>query len=384
MSVGADISLPDLRDNYDMILFAYGASKDRELGIPGEHLTGIYSARAFVGWYNGLPEYAGLSPNLRSGETAVIIGQGNVALDVARILLSGVDRPGFRNTDITEQALHELSRSTIKNVRIVGRRGPLQASYTIKEVRELIQLAGAGFEAVDSNLLPGPDTKLPRAQKRITDLFKKHATSTKRDSTAPKWPWTVGFDFLSAPQAFIGSRDVQNHLSAISFARTAFTEEKTAFDPVARVKNTEQVFSISASTAFRSIGYKAEPLPDMESLGIRFDNKAGTIPNLGGRILNGDKHIPGLYCAGWVKRGPTGVIATTMEDGFATAELIAEDCAGKTSTKHGWDAVKSQLPHATNWQDWLKIDAAEREKGKMLGKEREKIQSITEMLNIIR
>ena len=381
MTVGHDVTLLDLRDNYDAVLFAYGASKDRELGIPGEDLDGIYSARAFVGWYNGLPEYVDLSPNLQAGDTAVVIGQGNVALDVARVLLSGADL--LKNTDISEQALQQLADSTIKNVRVVGRRGPLQASFTIKEVRELMNLQKANFKPIDLRLLPGSEIKLPRTQKRLADLFKKQA-AVFVESETPQKSGLVSLDFMRAPVAFMAEEGTSGRLASTVFEQTAFREGEKHYDPTAQVLKTEEKLTVNASTVFRSIGYKAEALPGMADLGISFDTKNGTIPNLGGRVLGDDKHIPGLYCAGWVKRGPTGVIATTMEDGFATAELIAEDWGGSSSGRRGWEALKARVPHATNWQDWLKIDTVERERGKAVGKEREKIIGVADMLNMIR
>ena len=335
-----------------------------------------------MGWYNGLPEYFDLSPNLKAGDTAVVIGQGNVALDVARVLLSGVDR--LKNTDISDRALQQLSESTIKEVRVVGRRGPLQASFTIKEVRELTQLPGAKLEPIDESLLPGVDVKLPRAPKRITELFRKYALSSTREGKWDGKPGTIGLDFLRAPVAFINRQYSNPQVSSVLFNRTTFAEGQDPSSPGARVVNTGHQFDMEASAVFRSIGYKAEPLPGMADLGIKFDTRTGIIPNLAGRVLRGDQHIPGLYCAGWVKRGPTGVIATTMEDGFATAELIAEDWQGGRSIKPGWEALKSRVPNATDWQDWLKIDAAEKERGRTVGKEREKFKSVQEMLDFVR
>jgi adrenodoxin-NADP+ reductase len=371
--------LSQLKNHYDAILFAYGASKDRELGIPGEHLNGIYSARAFVGWYNGLPEYADLEPDLQSGDTAVVIGQGNVALDVARVLLSGIDR--LRSTDIAIHALDRLSKSSIKRVHIVGRRGPLQAAFTIKELRELISLPQVNFQPVAAELLPGTEIKLPRAPKRITDLLRKHS-SANPDQASPN-PKSVSLDFLSSPVAFHSSSASPDKLSSVLLARNTFQKDEDPFSPNAQVRSTSDQYSRDASVAFRSIGYKSEPLPGMEDLGIQFDMRTGTIPNLGGRVLRGNTHISGLYCAGWVKRGPTGVIATTMEDGFATAELIAEDWQGKATGKRGWEDLKNQLPRAISWDDWLKIDAFERELGRSSGKQREKLRNVDQMLSIV-
>ena len=385
MNVGHHVSLPTLRENYDAVLFAYGASEDRELEIPGRGLDGLYSAGAFVGWYNGHPKYADLSFNLQTSDTAVIIGQGNVALDVARILLSGPDR--LRETDISEQALQQLAESTVKKVHVVGRRGPMQASFTIKEVRELMDLPEVEFRPIDLGLLPAPDVKLPRVQKRMTDLFRKHAARPATTEGGRK-NGSLSLDFMSAPFSFVPSqkRDSLGTIASAMFEHTTFSPGENPNDAAARVQKTGQQFSIEASTVFTSIGYKARSLKGTDTLGVVFDKKSGTIPNLGGRVMRDDKYVPGLYCAGWVKRGPTGVIATTMEDGFATAELIAEDWSGKSTGKHGWDALKGEvkLGRATGWQDWLKIDATERARGKAAGKEREKIRSVKEMLEIIR
>lgn len=382
VEVGKDIVLSALREHYDAILFAYGASKDRELVIEGEHLGGIHSARAFVGWYNGLPEYASLAPNLQSGERAIIIGQGNVALDVARILLSDIDR--LKQTDITKEALDTLAKSTIKEVVVVGRRGLFQASFTIKEVRELMNLNEVSFARVDPEYLRDPGTKLPRTQKRMLELFRKHeATLDSRSNTRGKNK-LLSLKFMSTPIAFLGSAETSHHLISARFANNQYKEGENPYSPTAQVTTQPTQFGMDASLVFRSIGYKAQPLPGMPNLGIRFDTKSGIIPNLAGRVLQGDVPIPGLYCAGWVKRGPTGVIATTMEDAFATAELIAEDWASKSSEKHGWNAFRSQLSSAVNWKGWKQIDEAERERGRPLGKEREKFRAVNEMLSVVR
>ena len=373
------VGLLELRKQYDAILFAYGASKDRELSVPGEHLQGVYSARAFVGWYNGLPEYASLSPDLQSGDTAVIIGQGNVALDIARILLSGVER--LKTTDIAANALDTLSSSKVTKVHVIGRRGPLQASFTIKELRELMQLLDIQFKPVPLHLLPGLEQKLPRAQKRISDLLRNHSNHSSNDNRLSK---SMNLDFLQSPMSFNADSDAGNKLASITLSHNRYKNGNDLFDASAGVESTNENDTLKTSLAFRSIGYKSEPLPGMQDLGIEFDLRKGTLPNVAGRVVNGGNAIPGLYCAGWVKRGPTGVIATTMEDAFSTAEIIVSDWAGKASGKPGWEALRSRFPHATDWDDWLKIDAAEREMGRAKGKEREKCSSVDQMLNILR
>jgi adrenodoxin-NADP+ reductase len=400
IDIGRDLPLASLIPHYDACLFAYGASKDRRLGITGEEtVKEIYSARAFVGWYNGLPEYADLNPKLDNGEEAVIIGQGNVALDVARTLLSDMNR--LKITDITEHALEVLSKSKIRRIHIVGRRGPMQASFTIKEVRELMNLPDVGLTPIDSSLLPPNPSTLPRSQKRMVQLLSKGSSTDFR--TAPK---TWSLDFLLAPEAFTGTSNEDGALKSIRFGKTEFQDDSDPFDTTAKVRRTSKDFIIPASAAFRSIGYKSEAIPGMEELGIPFDDVSGTIPNeAGGRILamppnhesGSSKHVPGMYCTGWVKNGPTGVIATTMEDAFGSAEAIAQDWEAKISVadesrsqalKMGWDSLKTEAVSKSlnpiSWEDWLKIDKAEKERGRVRGKEREKFTSIEDMLNVIR
>ena len=361
-------------------------------------LKGIYSARAFVGWYNGLPEYADLAPELDRGEEAVVIGHGNVALDVTRTLLSGVDR--LKDTDITEQALNVLSKSKIKRVRVVGRRGPMQASFTIREVRELMTLPEVRFEPIEASLLPSDSSKLSRVQKRLAKLLSTGSSISVADALKS---WSLNF-FLS-PQSFNSSNESLDQLSSITFSKTAL-QGSDQNDPNTKVTTTNSLANISSSIAFRSIGYKSESIPGMAELGVPFDEKIGIIPNDPyGRIVTRStgtdgltvSHVPGLYCAGWVKRGPTGVIASTMEDAFATAEAIARDWENNApflnkwnplaATNNGWTTLKDELKfkglRSVSWVDWLKIDAREKARGKERGKEREKYRSIWQMLEVL-
>ena len=384
VEVGKDLQLSLLREHYDAILFAYGASKDKELGIPGEHLAGVYSARAFVGWYNGLPEYANLAPDLQTGERAVIIGQGNVALDVARILLSDVNR--LKTTDITEEALEKLAKSTIREVTVIGRRGLFQASFTIKEVRELMHLDGVSFAPLEPEFLQDPQTKLPRTRKRMFDLFKKHEESSASLEFKPRITdkeRSLSLRFMSSPTAFLNSAEAPDHLASVRLANNAYGDGEDPYSATAQIAAQWTQFDIDASLAFRSIGYKAQALPGMPDIGIQFDDRKGTIPNIGGRVIQDETPIPGLYCAGWVKRGPTGVIATTMEDAFATVELIVEDWTGKSSDRKGCEALKSHLSEAVDWNGWIRIDSAERERGRPLGRTREKFRSVHDMLSAV-
>ncbi|KAI0888843.1 nucleotide-binding domain-containing protein [Annulohypoxylon maeteangense] len=385
---GCTVPLDSMMRHYDGVVFAYGASKDKQLGIPGEsELKGIYSAREFVGWYNGLPEFASLDPNLTRGDEAVIIGQGNVALDVARMLLEDVDV--LRKTDITEVAIQALSESRIKRVHIVGRRGPMQAAFTIKEVRELMNLPGVGFRQVKRSLIPDQISALPRAPRRLMDILVKGSASPF-DSAPKKW----SLDFCLSPTEFLAGPG--RYVDSTVFEKTSMV---LPFYPSTGVSGTGERVEIPSSVVFRSIGYKSAALPGFEKAGISFNDRNGIIDNDGmGRVLQAKSdesndqqkrsHVPGVYCAGWVKRGPTGVIASTMEDAFSTGDAIASDWnAGvpflEGENNAGWEALREGVQvgqsKAIHWDDWQRINKAEKLRGSWIGKEREKFLSATEM-----
>ncbi|KXT17678.1 hypothetical protein AC579_9036 [Pseudocercospora musae] len=403
------LPLPSITPHYDAVLFAYGASKDKKLGVPGEDLKGVHSARAFVGWYNGLPEYAHLHPDLQSGDTAIVLGQGNVALDVTRILLMPLEE--LRKTDISEHAVEALSKSKVRDVKIIGRRGPLQAPYTIKELRELTNIQDVAFvpppEGWDE-LIQIERTKLPRQLKRIVEVLEKGSkTPIEKASKA----WQLGY--LRSPIEFLSENSTD--LAAVGFEQMEYVQPLKDYltgDPerslnalrAAKVKATGQKSMITGALAFRSIGYESEALPGMDALGVPFDTKKGIIPNdRYGRILSPDRgpggltagHVPGMYCAGWVKRGPTGVIASTLDDAFTTADIIVKDWkdgvrfneGGDHTRKAGLEGVKKAIAErgirSVSWQDWGKIDAEEIRRGKEKGKEREKCRSVQEMLRIL-
>ncbi|KAM0325553.1 hypothetical protein ACHAQA_007540 [Verticillium albo-atrum] len=394
------VALAALLRNYDAVLFSYGAVKDKALGVPGESsLGGIYSARQFVGWYNGLPESAGLAPDLTRGDEAVVIGQGNVALDVARMLLEDIDT--LRKTDITEEALATLATSRVRRVHVVGRRGPMQAAFTIKEARELMKIPSVAFHPAEPSLIP-PDLKsLPRAAKRLMEVVAKG--SQAQASTAPR-SWSL--DFCLSPREFLASGSSPSFVGSTVLERT---ELNSKFDPGAQAQLTGETVTIPSSLVFRSIGYKSSPLPGFQEAGVLFDERRGVVMNDGlGRVLRRtsantetdlmSEPYPGLYCAGWVKRGPTGVIATTMQDAFETGDSIVRDWLsglgflveeGQGSIQPaGWEGVRSETPEnnglcTVDWRGWQKIDQAEREKGQEKGKEREKFTDTRDMIKIV-
>ena len=261
-----------------------------------------------------------------------------------------------------------------------------QASFTIKEARELMHLFDTNFNLPDSSLLPPEESNLPRTQRRLVALLRQG--SIEQPNKAMK-TWTL--DSMLSPLNFVGTES-KNRLEAIMFGSNRFEDPAQRFQPQARVTPIEgsPEIAIPCSAAFRSIGYKSTEIAGMTDLSIDFDKSQGVILNDGfGRIVGLDSVSPGLYCAGWVKRGPAGVIANTMEDSFATADAILHDWDEKQpflQGGNGWDTISQEAAvrhlQTTSWDDWLKIDAAEKARGKLVGKEREKFTSTQDMLKV--
>lgn len=393
----SSLPLMSIAPHYDALLLSYGASRDRALGIPGEQeLEGVISARAFVGWYNGLPEYRNLNPRL-DGENAVIIGQGNVALDVARILLSSVD--ALRCTDITSSAIEALSKSRVKHVKVVGRRGILQAAFTAKELREMLALPGVGFHPVPQDMLPSDLSGLSRQSKRILQILAKGQATALADAEK-----TWELKFLRSPAAFLPSDSDASKLGDIKIQKMQLEDPHSIWSTTARAVGTDEYETLAADVSFRSIGYLSEAIPGLEELNIPFNTKRGLVPNEDGRVVipsesegGTDVHVPGVYTSGWVKRGPTGVIASTMYDAFDTADAIVNDWTsgtrefmkfGNSEERAGWDAVKPVAEargiRSVSWEEWQRIDAAEKDRGQKVGKAREKFTDENEMLEVLK
>ncbi|XP_022445390.2 NADPH:adrenodoxin oxidoreductase, mitochondrial isoform X1 [Delphinapterus leucas] len=377
--VGRDVTVQELRDAYHAVVLSYGAEDHRGLEIPGEELPGVLSARAFVGWYNGLPENRKLAPDL-SCDTAVVLGQGNVALDVARILLMPPEY--LEKTDITEAALGALRQSQVKTVWIVGRRGPLQVAFTIKELREMIQLPGTRpiLDPVDFLGLQDRIKEAPRPRKRLMELLLRAAVEkpgvaeAARRAPAPR-AW--GLRFLRSPQRVLPSPDGRR----VAGIRLAVTRLEGVGEAT-RAVPTGDVEDLPCGLVLSSIGYKSCPIDPS----VPFDPKLGVIPNMEGRVVD----VPGLYCSGWVKRGPTGVITTTMTDSFVTGQILLQDLkAGllPSGPRPGYAAIKALLGSRGVWpvsfSDWEKLDAEEVSRGQGAGKPREKLLDPQEMLRLL-
>ncbi len=359
VAVGRDISVAELQDLYDAVVLATGAPSDRALGLPGEHLENVIGSAAFVGWYNGHPEFAGLNPDL-SGNTAVVIGMGNVALDVARMLAKTPRE--LEGSDIVTHAWDALQSSNIERIVILGRRGPHQIMMTPKELGELGHLERAAPH-VDSEDLPeeGEDALLEPGLRKSVTLLREYA-ATPEHIRAEK-PVAIEFAFFSQPNAMLG----EDSVSAIEIEQTRLEK--------GRAVGTGKTRQLPADLVVSCIGYRTAPIP-----GIPFDERAGRFANDDGRIL------PGLYCVGWARRGPSGTIGTNKPDGAGIAAHIAEDIEsgvlgriGKKGRAGFNDFAAAKGLDIVTFQDWKKIEEAE-EAAAREGAPREKFVDIEAMI----
>lgn len=339
VTIGSDVTIGELQELYDAVVLATGAPNDRPLGLPGKDLSNVFGSAAFVGWYNGHPQFATLAPDL-AGKHAVVIGMGNVALDVARILAKTEGE--FAGSDIVGHALRTLTGSGIRKITILGRRGPHQIMMTPKELGELGHLERASprvsrddfpEEAEDALLEPG-------LRKSVTHL---RSFAAIPESFHAEKALEIEFDFFANPVALGGTGSV----SSVEVERTVVEK--------GRAVGTGERYTIPADLVVACIGYRTSPIPD-----VPFDERAGRFANDGGRILTG------LYCVGWARRGPSGTIGTNRPDGYDLVEKIAEDAeqgllgrAGKPG-RAGFDALaQSRNLDIVTFKDWKKIEEAE-------------------------
>lgn len=355
VAIGEDVSIAELQDLYDAVVLATGAPHDKPLGLPGEDLGNVFGSAAFVGWYNGHPQFAGLDPDL-SGKTAVVIGNGNVALDVARILAK--TRAEFAGSDIVGHALDRLEGSRIDHIVILGRRGPHQIAMTPKELGELAHLARA-CPRVDPADLPelGEDALLEPGQRKSVNHLRSFAAIPEEHRT--DMAIDLEFDFFAAPKAILGSNEVEG----VEVERTRLDGGKAV--------GTGEIYTIPADIVVACIGYQTSPIP-----GVPFEESAGRFANDEGRIL------PGLYCVGWARRGPSGTIGTNRPDGFSIVEKIHADIGdgGQKQGGEGFDALANgrQLS-VVRFRDWKKIEEAEAGRARD-GAPREKFVDVAAMI----
>jgi ferredoxin--NADP+ reductase len=366
VTFGEHLDLDDLRRYYHQIVFATGAQTDRRMGIPGEDLAGSHPATEFVAWYNGHPDYADYEFDL-SAHRAVVIGVGNVAVDVARILSRSPAELG--RTDIADPALEQLRGSSVREVVMVGRRGPAQAAFTNPEVKELGELSEALAvthpDEMDLDPLSQEQVDGDRSTARKCDILRSFV-DPKRESK----PKRLVLRFLMSPTELVD--DGTGRVGAIRLARN---ELFLADDGSVRCRATDQVETLETGLVFRSVGYRGVPLS-----GLPFDDRRGVIPNAAGRVLGDDgTALPGLYVSGWIKRGPSGVIGTNKPDAAETVACMLDDAAGGPTIEPERpepDAVVLRLRSDgvpfVSYEDWAKVDSEEIARGEAQGRPRVK------------
>jgi ferredoxin--NADP+ reductase len=359
VSIGSDVSIGELQRLYDAVVLATGAPNDRPLGLPGDDLANVFGSAAFVGWYNGHPQFADLDPDL-SGKSAVVIGVGNVALDVARILAKTEEE--FAGSDIVAHALDALKASHIERITILGRRGPHQIMMTPKELGELAHLHRASPRVAPADLPEeGADALLEPGLRKSVNHLRSFAAIPEDIHGASAIE--IEFDFFAQPVALIGESKVE-----------AVEVERTRLDG-GRAVGTGETYRVPASLVVSCIGYRTSPIPD-----VPFDEREGRFANDEGRILRG------LYAVGWARRGPSGTIGTNKPDGFGVIEQIAADIADGTlgpegkPGRPGFDALAAERGlDVVTFRDWKKIEQAE-ERAARDGAPREKFVDIEAMI----
>jgi NADPH-dependent glutamate synthase beta subunit-like oxidoreductase len=359
VSVGTDVSIEELNGLYDAVVLATGAPNDRRLEIAGGDLPQVYGSAAFVGWYNGHPDFADLNPDL-SGRHVVVIGNGNVALDVARILSK--TRAEFAGSDIVGHALNALDTARTETITILGRRGPHQIAMTPKELGELGHLVRATPRVAPSDLPDeGEDALLePGMRKSVTHLreFAAIPEAFRVDKDI-----SIEFDFFAAPVAIEGDGKVERIII-----------ERTRLDDQYRSIGTGETYTLDCSAVISCIGYQTPPIA-----GVPYEHGRGRFASADGRIL------PGLYCVGWARRGPSGTIGTNRPDGYAIVDLIAEDI-GEGSEKVGRPGLDVILGRrgveVVTFNDWKKIEEAEVARARD-GAPREKFVAVADMIKAV-
>jgi ferredoxin/flavodoxin---NADP+ reductase len=375
IELGRDLTHEDLKAYYHAVIYAVGARADRRMGISREYLPGSHSAREFVGWYNADPDFRSLAFDF-SGTSAVIVGNGNVAMDLARILLAPVEE--LHSTDIAEHALQALGRSHIREVIILGRRGPAQAAFTTKELRELGDLPDCDVivAAGDLQYEPTPNEELSKASRANLEVLRGFADRPRTGASR-----RVVLRFLRSPVEIVGTDRVRG----VVLARNELYEDDSGS---IRARMTDQTEVIPADLVFRSIGYQGVPL-----MGIPFDADRGVIPNVHGRVIDPLSGVPvrGEYVVGWIKRGPRGIIGTNKPDSQETVELLLEDLRAGTFDDldvPGRAVLECLLGERrgdfVSYDDWQIIDMLERERGREAGaRPRLKFSRIEEMLSAL-
>jgi ferredoxin--NADP+ reductase len=377
VEVGRDITAEELHERYHAVLYAYGAASDRRLGIDGEDLPGSWAATEFVAWYNGHPDFRDLEFDLSSCERAVVVGNGNVAADVAR-MLSLTDEE-LRVTDVADHALAALRDSAITEIVVLGRRGPAQAAFTNPEVLELGELEDADVivDPADMQLDPASEAWLAGEEAGMTERKNVEILRGYSERVPEGRRKRLVLRFLTSPVEILG----EDRVEGVVVERNELVEDGGSL----RAKPTGERETIPAGLIFRSVGYRGLPLP-----GASFDERRATIPNDRGRVLAepGGDPVPGAYVVGWIKRGPSGIIGTNKKDAQETVTTLLEDLASgavpapalpdRSSIE---DLLAERRPHHVTFAGWEAIDATEKAAGEPQGRPRVKLCRWDELLD---
>ena len=375
---GRHLQRADLERHVHAILYACGAQTDKRLGIPGEDLAGSHSATEFVAWYNGHPDFRDRVFDL-SVEQVAVIGVGNVAVDVARILcLTGEE---LRETDMADYAIEALSQSRVKEVSILGRRGPVQAAFTTVEVKELGELPGADVIVRPEEVVLDEASAAELAAARAATRAKVEIVqefSRRRPAGKPR---RLAIRFLVSPTALYGEG---GRVTGLTLARNRLVKDVNG---AVVTQPTGEQEEMQAGLVFRSVGYRGVALPD-----VPFEARTGLIPNQKGRVTDPatGAHLAGHYATGWIKRGPTGVIGNNKADSVETGNLMLEDAAAGAMPAPAQPdpaalaaLVRERRPGAVSFEGWKRLDKIEMERGAALGRPRVKFTSVEEMLGAL-
>jgi ferredoxin/flavodoxin---NADP+ reductase len=349
VELGGDLTRRQLLERYHAVVYTLGTSIDKRLGIPGEDLRGSHSATEFVAWYNGHPDHSGLEVDLQARQ-AVVVGAGNVAIDVARMLALAPSE--LEITDTADHAIEVLNTSGIEEITILARRGPLQAAFTNPELLEMGELERADVEVVGGDLDELSTIALEEADKtrrRNVEIIQDYAARPKTGK-----PITVRFRFLASPVELLG--DENGQVRAVKFENNEIVEREDGSLAARGIGTFEE---IPAQLVFRSIGYTGQPVAD-----IPFDERRGLIRNDSGRVTDADgTQQVGEYVSGWIKRGPSGVIGTNKKDSQDTVDKILQDAASGRLNQPVADDIEEMIAthceHAVTWDGWQAINAIE-------------------------
>jgi ferredoxin--NADP+ reductase len=389
VTFGEHISREELLEHYHAVVYATGSPADRPLGIPGEDLPGSHAATEFVGWYNGHPDHTDLEVDLLRATRAVVIGNGNVALDVARMLVLAPAE--LAPTDTADHALAVLAESRVEEVVVVGRRGPAQAAFTNPELLELGELADADVLVDEAELeralaVADPDAEQDTISARNVEILRSYAA---REPTGQ--PKRIVLRFLLSPTALVPGED--GHLGSVELTRNELVPTP---DGGLRAQATDETETLETGLLFRAIGYRGIPLP-----GVPFDERRAVIANEGGRVRDAESGeiAPGEYVVGWIKRGPSGVIGTNKKDAQETVDAMLADL-GLSASDNGSnppsqahapatpdaaaveELLRGRCPQVVTYEGWEAIDRHERALGERSGRPRVKLTRIDELLRV--